>query len=157
MPKSINTAVSSFENLIQGDYLYVDKTSFLWNLVKKPFGIYFLSRPRRFGKSLFLSTLDAYFSGKKGLFKRLAVEKLAPAEWEKYPVIRLSMVSAPTVATLEKKLMSLIADAAHANRVPCRGDLSSICFKNLITDLYDKTGKQVVILIDEYDNLYWMS
>jgi hypothetical protein len=151
MLKSICTATYTFQSLIERGCLYVDKTEYLWRLVSNPDGIFFLSRPRRFGKSLFLSTLDAFFSGKKELFKGLAVEKLAPTVWEKYPVIRLSMVSAPTVATLEKKLMSLIADAAHANRVPCRGDLSSICFKNLITDLYDKTGKQVVILIDEYD------
>lgn len=151
MLKPICTATYTFKSLIERGCLYVDKTEYLWRLVSDPDGIFFLTRPRRFGKSLFLSMLEAFFTGKKELFKGLAIEKLAPAEWEEYPVITLSMTSAPTVDTLEKKMMSLVDDAAQANNVARRGELSSIAFKNLITDLSDKTGKQVVILVDEYD------
>jgi hypothetical protein len=86
--------IQSFEDLRRNNYVYVDKTAYLYKLVSegKP---YFLSRPRRFGKSLFLSTLEAYFLGKKELFNGLAVEKLekqnTPAPWTVYPVLHLDL------------------------------------------------------------------
>ena len=153
MPKSINTGVASFENLIQGGYLYVDKTPFLWELVKKPYGIYFLSRPRRFGKSLFLSTLDAFFSGKKDLFNGLAIDQLVPGKWETYPVIRLDMagVAAQAVETLEANLQNSLGNISTSLGVAPRGPNAKAQFANCIIDLAEKYGKQVVILIDEYD------
>ena len=72
--KNLTTSVYTFEKLIEGNYSYIDKTEYIWNLIKEPYGIYFLSRPRRFGKSLTLSTLKAVFQNKKHLFKGLALE-----------------------------------------------------------------------------------
>ena len=79
----------NFENLRNEGYVYVDKTALIYKLVKEG-SIYFLSRPRRFGKSLLLSTLEAYFTGKKELFTGLAMEQLEK-EWHKYPVLHLDL------------------------------------------------------------------
>jgi hypothetical protein len=72
--KHLSASVYTFETLIEGNYLYIDKTEYIWQLLEQPLGIYFLSRPRRFGKSLMLSTLKAVFQNKKQLFKGLALE-----------------------------------------------------------------------------------
>ena len=87
--KDLNTSVYSFEDLIKGDFLYVDKTEYIWQLIKPAKEMYFLSRPRRFGKSLTLSTLKAVFEGKKELFKGLAIYD-KPYDWKQYPIIHLS-------------------------------------------------------------------
>ena len=73
MEKDLTTSVYTFEDLINGNFLYVDKTEYIWQLIRPAKGMYFLSRPRRFGKSLLLSTLEAIFSGKKELFKGLSL------------------------------------------------------------------------------------
>ena len=88
--KNLTTSIYTFENLIEGDWFYVDKTEYIWDLIRKPQGIYFLSRPRRFGKSLTLSTLKAVFQNKKHLFKGLALEN-KPHDWKEYPVIHLDL------------------------------------------------------------------
>ncbi len=90
--KNLTTSVYTFEKLIEGNYSYIDKTEYIWNLIKEPYGIYFLSRPRRFGKSLTLSTLKAIFQNKKHLFKGLALES-KPHEWKEYPIIHLDLGS----------------------------------------------------------------
>ena len=79
--------IQSFEQIIQNGYVYVDKTALIYNLVNEG-KIYFLSRPRRFGKSLLISTLENYFLGRKELFKGLAIEKLEK-EWAEYPVFHI--------------------------------------------------------------------
>ena len=88
--KNLTTSIYTFENLIKGDWFYVDKTEYIWDLIRKPQGIYFLSRPRRFGKSLTLSTLKAVFQNKKHLFKGLALEN-KPHDWKEYPVIHIDL------------------------------------------------------------------
>ena len=88
--KNLTSSVYSFENLIQGDFLYVDKTEYIWQLIKPAGESYFLSRPRRFGKSLTLSTLKAVFQGKKELFKGLAIYD-KPYDWKPHPIIHLDM------------------------------------------------------------------
>lgn len=89
----ITTDNYSFEKLRRSNALYVDKTGYVWNLVNSGTSIYFLSRPRRFGKSLLLSTLKAYFEGKRELFEGLALST-EEYNWEAYPVIHLDMAQA---------------------------------------------------------------
>ena len=90
--KEITSSTSDFEDIIRGNYLYVDKTEFIWNLVKSYKGIFFMSRPRRFGKSLTVSTLEAIFEGKKDLFKGLAIYN-KDYDWPTYPVIHLDFAN----------------------------------------------------------------
>ena len=98
--KDITGSIYTFEDLIQGNFLYVDKTEYIWQLVRPAKEMYFLSRPRRFGKSLTLSTLKAVFQGKKELFKGLAIYD-KPYDWKPYPVIQLDM-NGRDFSTLEK-------------------------------------------------------
>ena len=87
--KRLPVVIQTFDKIIEGDYLYIDKTEYIWNMIH--LGSYiFLSRPRRFGKSLLVSTLQAYFEGRKDLFKGLFIETVEK-EWVKYPVLRLDM------------------------------------------------------------------
>ena len=88
--KDLTASVYSFEELIRGNFLYVDKTEYIWQLIKPAKEMYFLSRPRRFGKSLTVSTLKAIFEGKKELFKGLAIYG-KPYDWKPYPVIHLDL------------------------------------------------------------------
>ena len=113
----------------------------------------FLSRPRRFGKSLLISTLHAYFEGRKELFEGLAIERLEK-DWERYPVIRLDMSLAkheePEV--LERYLMSILRDNEHRLGVQSEGQDTNVRLSNLIRAAYEQAGKGVVVLIDEYDS-----
>ena len=143
--------IQDFEDLRNRGAVYVDKTHLVYNLATegKP---YFLSRPRRFGKSLLLSTLEAYFLGKKDLFKGLAIENLEK-DWVEYPVIKISF-GANSYATHEK-LISVLDDMLNDLETKFefqkKSEDSAIRLKHLIHFAYEKTGKQVVILIDEYD------
>ena len=86
--KEISTSISTFKNIIEGSYIYVDKTAYIYEMVKQPFGQFFFSRPRRFGKSLTISTLEAVFSGQKELFKGLYIYD-TDYSWEHYPIIHI--------------------------------------------------------------------
>ena len=88
--QKLTSSIYTFEKLIENNFLYVDKTEYIWRLIDSAPAMYFMSRPRRFGKSLTVSTLEAVFSGKKELFKRLAIYN-KPYNWKKYPVIHLDM------------------------------------------------------------------
>ncbi|MBP3773716.1 MAG: AAA family ATPase [Treponema sp.] len=143
--------IQDFEDLRNRGAVYVDKTHLVYKLATegKP---YFLSRPRRFGKSLLLSTLEAYFLGKKDLFKGLAIEKLEK-DWIQYPVIKISF-GANSYATHDKLLNVLddmLNDLEAKFGFSKKSEDSAIRLKNLIQSANKKTGKQVVILIDEYD------
>jgi len=148
--KEITSSTSDFEDIIRGNYLYVDKTEFIWNLVKSYKGIFFMSHPRRFGKSLTVSTLEAIFEGKKELFKGLAIYD-KPYSWEKYPVIHLDMTnpdySSPEIArhTMSRMVLSI----ALQHGVPIDMDTPGQMLLDLISKLRPQ-GK-VVILVDEYD------
>ena len=96
--------VYTFEDLIDGGYLYVDKTEQLWQLMEPGKGIYFLSRPRRFGKSLTISTLKAAFQGKQKLFEGLALAT-KPFDWKPYPIIHLDLAERPACSAQELDLM----------------------------------------------------
>ena len=143
--------IQDFEKLRNFNNIYVDKTSYIYELARTSTP-YFLSRPRRFGKSLLLSTLEAYFLGKKDLFKGLAIENLEK-DWVEYPVIKISFgadnypdlnclisLENSVLSEYEKKYDIAVSDSRAAPRL-----------KNIIKGAYEKTGKQVVILIDEYD------
>ena len=110
----ITSSVYTFSDMREGNFLYVDKTECLWKLISSPKSMFFFSRPRRFGKSLTLSTLKAIFQGKKELFKGLYIEN-QPYDWKPYPVIHLDMGSnsADTPDKLEYYLLKRILDIAN--------------------------------------------
>lgn len=143
--------IQDFEKLRTGNYLYVDKTPLIYELTRTSTP-YFLSRPRRFGKSLLLSTMEAYFLGKKDLFKGLALEKLEK-EWTEYPVLKISF-GRGTYETKEK-LLAMIDAMLKENElhfgIEKQSDSTAVRFANLIETASKQAGKQVVILIDEYD------
>ena len=148
--KDLTSSVCSFEDLIQGNFLYVDKTEYIWQLIRPAKGMYFLSRPRRFGKSLTLSTLKAIFEGKKELFKNLAIHD-KQYDWKKYPVIHLDMGNCDiqTPEELSGYLNDLLTNIASSFNLKLHGELLTTRFENLIIDIA-KLGS-LVILVDEYD------
>jgi hypothetical protein len=145
------TGVQSFPELRKNEQIYVDKTHHIYNLVKKGASrVYFLSRPRRFGKSLLISTLNSLFQGKKELFEGLYIyDKVA---WEKFPVIHISMseIRFPNLGLYEALNIRLQECASEYDISLENKDLNGK-FQELIKKLSAKYEKQVVILIDEYD------
>lgn len=143
--------IQAFEGLRNDGYLYIDKTAQIRNLINSG-KYYFLSRPRRFGKSLLLSTLHAYFEGKRELFRGLAIDT-DEVSWEAHPVLHLDL----NAQKYDKKesLDSVLHDflsREEAKYAEVRDDDSyGLRFCNVIRGAYEKTGKRVVILIDEYD------
>ena len=142
--------IQSFEKLRTGGFLYVDKTRLMYDAAQNNF--VFLSRPRRFGKSLLTSTFKAYFSGQKELFKGLEVEQLE-TEWKQYPVLHFSLASAKkgTIEDLDNNINFQLEWAEKENGVPVGGKDIPTRMTALVKNIYDKTGTKVVILIDEYD------
>lgn len=154
--KQITTSNFSFESLRKGDALYVDKTQYLWNLVNNQESIYFLSRPRRFGKSLFLSTLEAFFLNKRELFNGLAIDTLAPDNiWQEWPVIHLDMAQASSFRGLSETQNALdfyLSRVARNLGMEVSEKLTAPETLQLLLDyMHAKMGKNVVVLIDEYD------
>ncbi|MEL3905505.1 MAG: AAA family ATPase, partial [Treponema sp.] len=150
--------VQSFEKLREEEYLYADKTHYIWALTQNV-NPHFLSRPRRFGKSLFLSTLKAYFLGQKELFKGLAIEGLEEAQtgkrdiWQEYPVLYLDFNAAQyrSVRDLEIIINDHLCQWEKVyGTEPSEEDFSRR-FAGVIRRAYEKTGKQAVVLVDEYD------
>ena len=150
----------SFSNIRNGGFIYVDKTQYAYQLILQN-QVYFLSRPRRFGKSLFLSTLEAYFLGKRELFHGLYLERaeaeLAQQEnreaWQEYPVLYLDLNGSnyKEPAGLSINLDThLVSWEALYGAEPSEKDLS-MRFRGIIRRAYEETGRQVVILVDEYD------
>ena len=143
--------IQSFGKIREGGYVYVDKTDLIYNIVKTG-GYYFLSRPRRFGKSLLVSTLKAYFQGKKELFQGLAIENLEK-DWNSYPVLHLDLsgVTYTSVEILDEKMNDTL-DVWEQRFGKNEGfKTDSIRFRRIIDAAYEQCGKQVVVLIDEYD------
>ena len=143
--------IQSFEHLIEDGYVYVDKTALVYDLVTKG-KIYFLSRPRRFGKSLLVSTLKAYFEGKKDLFKGLAIEKLE-TEWAKFPVFHIDFngTDFTKANTLETKLKSHIEIwELEYGKSPISMTIGDR-FAYVLKRAHEQYGRRAVVLIDEYD------
>ncbi len=143
--------IQNFEDIRNKGFVYVDKTHHIYNIATTG-KCYFLSRPRRFGKSLLISTMEAYFSGKKDLFKDLAIEQLE-TEWTEYPILHLDLNTGKYDS--EKELHSVINQHLCAWEniygVDSSEDTLHSRFKGIIQRACEKTSKQVVILIDEYD------
>lgn len=144
--------IQNFEKLREGNFVYVDKTDKVYNLVSHG-GYYFLSRPRRFGKSLLVSTMEAYFQGKRELFKGLAIEHLEK-DWVKYPVLHLSLggSSYTSMHELESKLAYMLGTLENEYGIVHTADTTeSVRFSNIIRTAHSMTGRKVAVLIDEYD------
>ena len=144
--------IQNFQSLREDGYAYVDKTAFVYELAQSG-KYYFLSRPRRFGKSLFLSTLEAYYQGKKELFKGLTLEQLEK-DWKVYPVLHLDLNVGKfdTPEALYERLDHYLSSWEKAySLIPETSQSPATRFENVISQAYDKTGQKVVILVDEYD------
>jgi len=142
---------ATFRDVIKGDYLYVDKTRYIYELVGHYKGIYFLSRPRRFGKSLMVSTLDEIFQGNRELFKGLWIDEQADYDWTPHPVIQLdfSQEMVRNATELEEVLNVYLDDVAQRYDIQLEDGPPNRRFRWLIQELAKQS--QVVILIDEYD------
>ncbi|MGF7110296.1 hypothetical protein J2Z29_002871 [Treponema pedis] len=154
--RKLPIGVQSFKKLRQDDYLYIDKTEFVWKLVQSS-SSYFLSRPRRFGKSLFLSTLATYFLGQKELFKGLAIERYENTKkepWREYPVFYLdfNVGKYSEQTALDERLNLFLKDIEKEYGIENAEQTSFASrFEAALKAAYKKTGKQVVFLVDEYD------
>lgn len=144
---------SSFRKIREGGYVYVDKTAYIHQLVNTG-SFFFLSRPRRFGKSLLISTMDSYFRAERELFKGLAIDRLKPEEWTAYPVLRLDFTRGGfnNVDDLTVLLSKVVDEWEREYDVPHHEYTPDWRFDNLIRTIYRKTCRQVIILIDEYDS-----
>ena len=143
--------IQDFESIINGNYVYVDKTALVYRLVTEG-KIYFLSRPRRFGKSLLISTLEAYFKGRKELFKGLAIDSLE-TEWAEYPVFHLDFngedyTKPDTLEKVIEKFLSVQESIYGKNPID---QTTGSRFMGVLKAAHQKTGKRAVVLIDEYD------
>ena len=148
--KDITSYVYSFEELIQGNFLYVDKTEYVWQLIRPSSAGYFLSRPRRFGKSLTVSTLKAIFEGRRDLFKGLSIYD-KQYDWKQYPVIHLDWNgwAVDTLNDLLKSMKDIVGSIARKYDLQLTGENPQVQFRELIEKLAQK--EKVVLLIDEYD------
>ncbi|WP_302457835.1 ATP-binding protein [Bacteroides fluxus] len=149
--RKLPIGIQTFEKLREESYLYVDKTAIIYQIVSGSIP-YFLSRPRRFGKSLLISTFESYFEGRKELFEGLAIEKLE-TRWEQYPVLHLDL-NAEKYDTKEA-LEQMLSRSLSLWEERWGSDVAEISlsarFSGIIRRAYERTGKQAVVLIDEYD------
>lgn len=144
--------IQTFSKIREGNYLYIDKTEYVYRMTHSASGYMFLSRPRRFGKSLLTSTLHSYFSSRKELFRGLAIENLEK-EWIEYPVLHFDMSTAKH-ADKEQLLQELNLKLFGYEQIYGRLDEEvnpNQRLMGLIKRAYEQTGKKVVVLIDEYD------
>ncbi|HRM86657.1 MAG TPA: AAA family ATPase [Prevotella sp.] len=151
--RKLPVGIQSFEEIRKGGYLYVDKTDIIWQLANRGKKYNYLSRPRRFGKSVLVDTLEAYFMGKKELFEGLKIMQME-TEWVKRPVIRLDMSRAGAEPeSLKGYLDYTFQEYESLYEIETRGN-SPLATRliEIIKTAYNKTGLQVAILIDEYDS-----
>lgn len=149
--RKLPIGIQTFADIRTNGYLYIDKTAFVWRIANmgKP---YFLSRPRRFGKSLLLSTLEAYFEGKKELFTGLAIEQLE-SDWKRYPVLHLDL-NAEKYDAPDRLIGMLSNQLTQWEFIYGKGDdetTVSTRFLGVIRRANEQTGMGVVVLVDEYD------
>ena len=151
--RKLPVGIQSFEKIRKDGYLYVDKTDIIWQLANRNKTYNYLSRPRRFGKSVLVDTLEAYFMGKKELFEGLKIMQME-TEWVKRPVIRLDMSRAGAEPeTLRSYLNNIFRQyEGEYSLVPDPADSLADRFNAIIVGAYEQTGQQVAILIDEYDS-----
>lgn len=149
--KKLPIGIQTFSEISTGNYIYVDKTERIFQLVNDN-KYYFLARPRRFGKSLLVSTLEAYFKGRKELFKGLAMERLEQ-EWEEHPVLRLDLSGTNYEAgeDLKARLRNHLSQWEAIYGKATEEENIDVRFGTIIKQAAEKTGKKVVLLVDEYD------
>ncbi len=144
--------IQTFSEIRKNDRLYIDKTEYIYRMAHTNSKYFFLGRPRRFGKSLLVSTLQSYFEGKKELFQGLAMEQLEK-EWTEYPVLHFDMSGGKHMEKeqLERYLSSILEKEEGKFGYRSEKIDANLRLIDLIDIAYEKTGKQVVVLIDEYD------
>lgn len=155
MAKIVNfypVGIQTFSNIREGNYLYVDKTKYIVDFREKKMKYVFLSRPRRFGKSLFASTLQAYFEGRKELFEGLAIADYEK-EWIKHPVLHFDLSGAKhmSVEQLERYLADMLEEQETRWGYKTHQVDANLRLKDLVKKAYEQTGEKVVVTIDEYD------
>ncbi len=144
--------IQTFSEIRKNDRLYIDKTEYIYRMAHTNSKYFFLGRPRRFGKSLLVSTLQSYFEGKKELFQGLAMEQLEK-EWTEYPVLHFDMSGGKHMEKeqLERYLSDILEEQEAKLGYRSEKIDANLRLKDLIMTAYKQTGKQVVVLIDEYD------
>ena len=151
--RKLPVGIQSFEKIRKDGYLYVDKTDIIWQLANRNKKYNYLSRPRRFGKSVLVDTLEAYFLGKKELFEGLKIMQLE-TEWVKRPVIRLDMSRAGAEPETLRSYLDITFDRLEEEYCITPKPTAKLAdrFNAIIVGAYEQTGQQVAILIDEYDS-----
>ena len=151
--RKLPVGIQSFEKIRKDGYLYVDKTDIIWQLANRNKTYNYLSRPRRFGKSVLVDTLEAYFMGKKELFEGLKIMQLE-TEWVKRPVIRLDMSRAGAEPETLRSYLDITFDRLEEEYCITPKPTAKLAdrFDAIIVGAYEQTGQQVAILIDEYDS-----
>lgn len=151
--RKLPVGIQSFEKIRKDGYLYVDKTDIIWQLANRGKKYNYLSRPRRFGKSVLVDTLEAYFMGKKELFEGLKIMQLE-TEWVKRPVIRLDMSRAGAEPETLRSYLDITFDRLEEEYGITPKPTAKLAdrFNAIIVGAYEQTGQQVAILIDEYDS-----
>ena len=144
--------IQTFEKIIEGGFVYVDKTDMVYSLANEGGNIYFLSRPRRFGKSLLISTLESYFLGRKELFKGLKIDKLEK-DWKVYPVIRIdfSVGNYLDTGNLGNVLDCIMGKWEKIYGIEKTVDDWGCRMAHIVEAIHQQTGMRVVVLVDEYD------
>ena len=151
--RKLPVGIQSFEKIRKDGYLYVDKTDIIWQLANRKKTYNYLSRPRRFGKSVLVDTLEAYFMGKKELFEGLKIMQME-TEWVKRPVIRLDMSRAGAEPETLRSYLDITFDRLETEYGITPKPTAKLAdrFNAIIVGAYEQTGQQVAILIDEYDS-----
>ncbi|MGM9835396.1 MAG: AAA family ATPase, partial [Muribaculaceae bacterium] len=149
--KQLPVGIQTYSEIVDRNCLYIDKTEYIYKMVNHSKYI-FLSRPRRFGKSLLVSTLQAYFEGKKELFKGLYIDSVEK-DWTEYPVLKFSLASAKhtDVEQLKRFLGTILEREEKKWGITMPKVDPNDRLHDLILTAYEQTGKQAVVLIDEYD------
>lgn len=144
--------MQTFSEIREEDFLYVDKTEYIYRMTHTSGKYFFLSRPRRFGKSLLVSTMQSYFEGEKELFKGLAIEKLEK-DWTEYPVLHFSLAGGKHMEKdqLVRYLLYILKVNEEKFGIVNDSPDPNVRMLNLIKTVYEQTGQKVVVLIDEYD------
>ena len=144
--------IQTFERIRKENLLYIDKTGYVYRMTHTSGKHFFLSRPRRFGKSLLVSTLESYFKADKELFRGLQIENME-REWTEYPVVHFDFSGGKhqDAGQLRRYIGYMLEEEERRFGIECDAVDENVRLENLITSIYEKEGRQVVVLIDEYD------
>jgi len=150
--KKLPIGIQAFETIRENNYIYVDKTKHIYEMVDQGM-FYFFSRPRRFGKSLLVSTLKCLFQGRKELFKDLWLEQNSDWQWKKHPVVLIDFneITHDTPENLKLDLERDLIKTAKSYDIELEEPLLKGKFKELVLKLYQKTKMPVAVFVDEYD------